>query len=192
VVSVSDFEPEDDRQRQVLSAVLKFLGIAVVFGLVIGLGTWFVVKSLDLNSNDTNSVGAPDPETTFSALPNSALPDPETTDEPTDQPTDDLTDGPLSLPTPTTDAPVLSGSPAIVAPMERINLTGQWQGQDSVSLLVQRFEDGQWVDFGVQVEVRLGSFATYVETSHEGPNKFRVYDPGTDRASNPVTVTVNG
>jgi hypothetical protein len=186
---VSDYEPEDRRQ-QVMTAVLKFLAIAAALCAVIGLGTWFVVKSLDLNSDDTGSVGVPDPVSSISALPNTALPDPEATDEPTDEPTD--TEDPLSLPTSVNGAPVLSASPANVSPMERINLTGQWAGQDNVSLLVQRFENGDWADFGVQVQVKLGTFATYVETSHEGPNKFRVYDPETDSASNAVTVNIGG
>jgi hypothetical protein len=61
-----------------------------------------------------------------------------------------------------------------------------------VSLSVQRFEDGAWVDFGVQVQVRLGNFATYVETSRQGANAFRVYDPQTNTFSNQVSVTVTG
>jgi hypothetical protein len=77
-----------------------------------------------------------------------------------------------------------------VKPSERINLTGQWPGHDNESLLVQRFESGQWTDFGVQVRVNVGTFSTYVLTSRTGDQKFRVFDPGSETASNEVTVTI--
>ena len=84
----------------------------------------------------------------------------------------------------------LNASPVFVKSMERINLTGQWPGHDNVSLLVQRLEDGEWVDFGVQVQVRVGTFETYVMTGREGDNKFRLLDPESGTTSNEVTVTI--
>ena len=84
----------------------------------------------------------------------------------------------------------LTASPVMVQPMERINLTGQWPGQDNASLVVQRFENGAWSDFGVQVRVNVGTFSTYVMTGRTGDQRFRVFDPATQTASNEVTVTV--
>jgi len=184
-------EPQNDRDRQerIIAAALKVVGVAVAIGLTIGLGTWVLVKALDLDTTETVSLG-PGPVEPRPQLPSSALPDPENgggTPEPEPTPT----------PTPTNAVPggadgelYLNASPVFVGPMERINLTGQWPGRDAMSLLVQRFEDGEWVDFGVQVQVRIGGFATYVMTGREGDNRFRVYDPSSDTASNEVTVTI--
>ena len=40
------------------------------------------------------------------------------------------------------------------------------------------------------MSVSGGTFATYVQTSHSGPNEFRVVDTDSDVISNEVTVTV--
>ncbi len=177
-------EPLTDRERRerINAAVLKILGVALAVGLTVGLGTWVLVKSLGLDSTEVVSSG-PGLVEPRQALPTTALPQPSGSSEPAPEPEPDITpvaDGDL----------LLDASPLFVTAMERINLTGQWPGQDAVSLLVQRFEDGEWVDFGVQVQVRIGGFATYVMTGREGGNKFRVYDPNTGTASNEVIVTI--
>ena len=80
--------------------------------------------------------------------------------------------------------------PQQVAAGGRINLTGLYQGGEGVRLQVQRLENGRWTDFPVTVPVSGGRFATYVTTSHSGPNRFRLVDPGSQRRSNPVKVAV--
>jgi hypothetical protein len=142
-----------------------------------------LVKAIGLNSTDTSPgvarVAPPTP------LPSSALPVPGTSDLPTPDNTGLVTPG-ASV----SGQLYLSASPVLVRPSERINLTGQWPGHDNESLLVQRFENGQWADFGVQARVNLGTFATYVLTSRTGDQRFRVFDPASQTASNEVTVTV--
>jgi hypothetical protein len=81
-------------------------------------------------------------------------------------------------------------TPLVAQPMERLNITGTYAGHDNASLQVQRLEGGVWADFPTQAQVNMGTFETYVETSHTGPNKFRVYDPGSDKASNVVTISI--
>lgn len=192
---MSDFDHQDleptGRNDEVRSALLKFVAFAAGIALFVVIGTVVVVKSLDLNAPE-HPVGGVSPVTPIAPLPSSALPsDDGPTDEPTDEPTEP--EEPTSTPTPTAngdDSLVLSASPVFVSAMERINLAGEWAGRDNVSLSVQRFEDGEWVDFGVQVQVKIGSFATYVLTGREGENKFRVHDPATDTASNEIIVTV--
>jgi len=184
---VTDRESDRERQERILNAVLKVVGVAVVIGLAIGLGTWVMVKSLGLNTTDTSTVG-PAPVTPIQPLPTKAIPLPGNTSSPTDTPTDYPTN--IVTPSPGNGDLFLSASPVFVKSMERINLTGQWPGKDNVSLLVQRYENGEWVDFGVQVTVQIGTFETYVMTGREGDNKFRIYDPESNTASNEVTVTV--
>ncbi|HEX4190354.1 MAG TPA: hypothetical protein VHZ06_05110 [Marmoricola sp.] len=191
---MSDHEPDPDRQQQIVTAVLKFLGITVAVCLAIGLVTWVVVKSLDLNNDGTGTSGSVSPVQPITPLPTTALPSPTDSNLPSDtsSPSDGDTDSipPFATESPGSTALFLSASPVSVQSEQRINLTGSWPGHDSVSLLVQRFENGAWADFGVQVEVDIGTFATFVETGHAGDNKFRVYDPSSGTASNAVTVAV--
>lgn len=166
--------------------VLKILGIAVAIGLVIGIGAWLMVKGLGLNSSDTSSAGAGAAES-ITPLPTTALPVPTAT-PPTDNP-GLVGTSPAS---PGTGALYLSASPVFVKPMERINLTGQWPGHDNEGLLVQRLEGSSWTDFGVQARVNVGTFETYVMTGRTGDQRFRVFDPTSQTASNEVTITVGG
>jgi hypothetical protein len=177
-------DDDRDRQRLFASVALKVLGVALAIGLVIGIGTWAVVKSLGLKDDSIGAVG-PAPADPVTPLPTTALPVP--TDTPTDGSSDLITSSPTA---PLTGDLTLSASPVFVKPMERINLTGQWPGHDSMGLLVQRLEGGQWKNFGVQTQIDVGTFATYVMTGHTGDQIFRVYDPGTKTASNQVKVTV--
>ena len=57
--------------------------------------------------------------------------------------------------------------------------------------LVKRLvSGGSWSDFPVTVSVSDATFATYVQTGQAGKAKFRVLDTSSDKASNPVTVTI--
>jgi hypothetical protein len=173
-----------ERQQEVTAVVLKIVGVAIAVGLVIGIGAWVLVKAIGLDSADSAGPGVAQvgPRT---PLPSSALPVPSGSDLPTPDNTGLVTPGES-----VSGDLYLSASPVMVKPSERINLTGRWPGHDNESLLVQRFENGQWADFGVQVGVHVGTFSTYVLTSRTGDQKFRVFDPETETASNEVTVTI--
>ena len=172
---------ERDRQQEITAVVLKVLGVALAVGLVIGGGAWAMVKALGLETSSSSSLG-PGRVDPVTPLPTTALPVPGGSSSP-----DSVEVTPSSS---ATGELQLSASPLQVQPSERINLTGQWPGHDNESLMVQRFQNGQWADFGVQVRVEIGTFDTYVLTSRTGDQKFRVYDPATKTASNEVTVTV--
>ena len=70
--------------------------------------------------------------------------------------------------------------------MQQIDLTGTYQAGEGAILQVQRIENGAWSDFPVTMSVSGGTFATYVQTSRTGPNKFRVIDTDSDVVSNEV------
>ena len=187
-----DEEPEeldDDayRRAQLKRTSLIVLGIAVVLGLVVALGTMLMVRSLGLDEGDgTGTLGADQPGPP-SSLPSSALPVPGQSEAPSEGPTD------LVSPKATTTkrgAIQLAISPAKAKPMQRVNLTGTYQGQDNLALQVQRRQGGDWSDFPVQANVRAGTFATYVETGQTGVNQFRLYDARADKTSNVVEVTI--
>jgi hypothetical protein len=177
---------QDEQRRILVGAGLKVLGVAVAVGLVIGLGVLVMVKALGLGG-DTPSATASTAQGTQapSALPTVALSSPGSTES---------SGGASAGPThhPKKIKPIqLAASPVSVQPGQRINLTGSWPGRDNISLAVQRKENGAWKDFaGVQAQVQVGTFTTYVLTSHTGTNKFRVSDPTTGKVSNTVTVNV--
>lgn len=173
---------EDNREDLLKQAAVKVFMVALTVAVVVAIGTWLMVKALGLSdtSSDTTIGGAIEP---VRPLPTTALPVPS-------ESIPGATDSPAQPEATTTDGLALSASPLSVGPMERINLTGSWAGQDNVTLSVQRLEDGSWTDFGVQATVRVGTYETYVMTGREGENQFRVYDPTSDTASNPVTVNV--
>ncbi len=183
---MTNHEPDPERQEQIASAVAKVIGVALALGLVIGLGTWVLVKAVGLDSVESTGVPIRVDPITPSALPTSALPQPTQTAGPGS----DSPEEPTFSVNPGKDNLLLNASPLFVESMERINLTGQWPGRDAVSLLVQRFEDGEWVDFGVQTRVKIGTYETFVLTGRGGDNKFRVFEPDSGTASNTVTVTV--
>ena len=192
---MSDHEDPEDRKQEVLQAVLKFFGITVVVGLLIWLGTTVVVNSLGLDEVETGPVTNSEPFAPRSSLPTVALPSgaPTPSPTPTEEPTQEPTLLPTETPDPTSegeDGLVLNASPLFVEPGKRIDLIGNWPGRDNVSLHVQRFEDGEWSDFGVQTQVKVGSYATYILTNREGAQRFRMFDPNTGTASNEVTITI--
>lgn len=74
--------------------------------------------------------------------------------------------------------------------MGRVDLWGRYPRHPGTWLAVQRLEHGRWERFPVTAVVHGGRFRTWVESGRPGPNRFRVVDPRTGRASAPVTVTV--
>lgn len=183
------------RERPVLAGLLALGGVALVVGLLAGVGVLVVTSSLGLGDDDAS---ASDAATTGGAT--MVLPDPTDTIRPTGPqitlsgvPVPTSTASPTSRPsrsrTPD-DEIVLEVSPAQVAPMQQINLTGSYPSGDGAILQVQRFENGSWNDFPVTVAVSGGGYRTYVMTGQSGENRFRVRDSDSGEASNPVTVTV--
>jgi hypothetical protein len=85
----------------------------------------------------------------------------------------------------------LSADPLHVAPSQRIVLSGTYPGANGSTLQVQNRQRGRWTSFPVTVTVTGGSFQTYIYSGDPGRHRFRVVDPGSGHASNPVTVTIS-
>lgn len=190
---------DDERSSEIGDVIRKGLALLAVMALLIAGGTWFVVRELGLNDTSDTGGGVVGTEAPTSPLPTTALPVPDGSPSGDDGSTPDdsppvapRTDGP----SPGSSVPGAAGlqlgiTPLTASPMERLNVTGTYVGHDNVSLRVQRLEGGTWADFPTQAQVNMGTFETYVETSHPGPNKFRVYDPTEDKASNVVTIIIS-
>lgn len=182
---------DDQRSEAVNEVIRKGVALLVGMAVVIAGGTWLLVHALGLND-----AGEGKPAVTIqpaSPLPTVALSVPgQASGAPSSGPSDG------SSPASATASPShrlkrplrLSATPLEVNAMERINLTGTYGNRDNVSLQVQRWENGTWADFPIEVTVSVGTFATYVQTSHVGVNRFRVFDPAANIASNVVRITV--
>ena len=175
----------DTENRPVLTGLLALVGVSVAIGLLGGLAVLAGVKVTGLDGTASSS------SSDSSASASFRLP------KPSDTATESATLDPVE-PDPgaetSSEAPAtaisLSATQQSVSPMQQIDLTGTYQGGEGAILQVQRFENGAWSDFPVTMSVSGGTFATYVQTSRTGPNKFRVVDTDSDVVSNELTVTV--
>lgn len=177
--------PDEERAEQVRGVLFKALAVLAVIGVLIFIGTTIMVRALGLNeAGDTGPVGAA-PEKPTKPLPTTALPSPE--DEKSEEPSEPAKPAKAGKP----GRLELAVSPVMARPMERVNLTGTYKGEDNIQLEVQRFEDGEWRDFGVQATVRVGTYETYIMTGRTGENRFRMFDPESETGSNVILVTID-
>jgi hypothetical protein len=174
----------DTEHRPVLTGLIALVGVAVAIGLLGGLAVLVGVRVTGISETSSASADSGSPST-FS------LPKPSDTSSET-VPTEPVQPEPDTETT--SEAPAdgisLSTPQQSVSPMQRIELTGTYQGGEGAILQVQRMENGAWSDFPVTMSVSGGTFATYVETARTGPNEFRVVDTDSDVVSNEITVTV--
>lgn len=175
----------DTENRPVLMGLVALVGVAVAIGLLGGLAVLAGVEATGIGDTSSSSSGDASSSATF-RLPRPSETATETaTEEPAEPEPGTKT---------TSEAPAtrisLSATQQSVSPMQQIDLTGTYEGGEGSILQVQRFENGSWSDFPVTMSVSGGTFATYVQTSRTGPNKFRVVDTDSDAVSNEITVTV--
>ena len=171
--------------RPVLTGLVALVTVALVIGVLGGLGIMVAVKATGIGgssdaSDDSSASGGfylPQPTDTSTT----GVPAPEETVDPG-------TETPESA-TPAEEIS-LAATQHSVSPMQQIDLTGTYPTGEGAILQVQRFENGAWQDFPVTMSVSGSTFATYVQTSRVGPNKFRVIDTDTQKLSNEITVTV--
>lgn len=170
--------------RPILSGVLALVAVGLGVGLILGLGALLVTRMA--------GVGGGAGDTADGGGASMYLPPAEKTDSP--QPSQPGNNGKQSgQPSQSEEAQptiVLNAGQSAVAPMQQIDLSGNYPGGDGAILRVQRFESGKWIDFPVTASVSNASFTTYVQTGQGGVNKFRMFDADADEASNAVKVRV--
>jgi hypothetical protein len=189
----------ESKQHPIVAGLLALAGVGTVLGVVLGLAVWVGAGALGLRAGDpsveTGGGGAtlvvPKPvKTTAASDPLVTLkPGEETSSAAEASPSKSKKSKKSKPAKKQRDIKVSSGQTS-VGPMQRIDLTGSYSSGDGAVLQVQRFSRGQWLDFPVTASVSGGTFSTYVQTSQAGPNKFRMFDSSTGKASNAVTVTV--
>jgi hypothetical protein len=173
--------------RPVLTGLVALVAVAVVVGLLFGVAALVGTKVLGLDDSVDASAGSTAGSETTMYLPE---PEPTETTAPTTTAEPQPGEAPSSSRTPKAQQISLSASQVSVSPMQQIDLTGTYAQGEGAILQVQRFEGGSWSDFPVTASVSNGTFATYVQTSQAGVNRFRVADTDSDLTSNEVEVTV--
>lgn len=174
----------------VIWGIVALVATAAVLGGVLGGGAFVASGALGLGDDAAEAAGEAAEETL-------TLPPVTETIRPT-EPYASLTQPPTPTPTstyseseePEPEEITLVAGQDTASTGEQIDLSGEYPEGDGVTLQVQRFEDGSWVDFPVDVPVNGGAFYTFITTERTGEQQFRLYDADADRASNEVTVTV--
>lgn len=187
-----------DDEHPILAGLVALVGVALVVGLILGLVVLAGTKVLGIGGG-SGTASAGDQQTLY-------VPKPKPTPTPTGPeitlaPGETASTEPSGSGSSSTGEPdpskspdkqiSLSSSTTTAGPMEQFNLTGVYPGGEGAILQVQRFTDGSWQDFPVTASVSGEQFATPVQTSQAGANRFRVVDTDSGLKSNEVTVTIH-
>ncbi len=172
-------DPVGARNRAIVFGLVTLVVLGIIIGLSVGL-----LGSRAVDSTGIDDVQAPnnpagpsdDPIDDFTATP-TPTEKTEDTFEPTD-PTETTEPSPTE-PSKTRDPeePTLNATPLTAQTFQRVSLTGRFPGLDAgVTLFVERKEGGSWGSFAdlTMTTDQSGSYSTWIETGHTGPNRFRI------------------
>jgi hypothetical protein len=180
--------------RPVITGLVALVGVALVVGLLAGLGAIIGTRVIGLDGGDDSTAGEPRDEQSL------YLPDPVPTeeeggplvtlagtptqrsegeDEPSESPTIEKPKNPINL---AAGATAVSGE-------EQLYLSGTYQGGEGSILDIEyKVNDQPWREFNLDVNVSGQTFATYVYTSNTGTIKWRMWDKSRNKRSNAVSV----
>ncbi|MBJ7358718.1 hypothetical protein [Nocardioides sp.] len=188
---MADRAPESEG-HPVVAGLLALLGVGLAIGLLISGAALAGTSMLGLGESDDSGQASSDQTIN--------VPKPEPTDPPTGplitlepKPSNEGNSAETEAPPEPEDAISLSAAVTEVRPGEPIDLSGVYPGGEGATLVVQRLEDGKWVDFAggdVTASVTNETFSTYVITERTGLNTWRVRDNRTDEVSNEVRVQI--
>jgi hypothetical protein len=185
---------QDSEGHPVVAGLLALLGVGLAVGLLVSGAALAGTSMLGLDDDATTDTASSDASV--------YVPKPSPTEEetgalitlaPKPSPTGGASEEKSEEEFESEDAISLSASVTEVAPGQEIGLSGVYPGHEGATLVVQRFEDGDWVDFAggdVTASVSDETFSTYVITSRTGLNRWRMRDAQTDDVSNEVRVRI--
>jgi len=186
-------DPQQESEgHPVVAGLLALLAVSVVVGLLVGGAALAGTSVLGLGESD-DTEQATSAQSVYVPQPSPTEPQdgPLITLAPKPSPTAGQTESEAE-PEPE-DAISLSAAVTEVRPGEAIDLSGVYPGHEGATLVVQRFEEGKWVDFAdgdVTTDVSDETFSTFVLTERTGVNRWRMRDQKTDDVSNEVRVRV--
>lgn len=189
----------DREENPVVSGVVALLAVAVVVGILAGIGALAATRWLGIDGSSDLDGGEPGVgDTLYMPKPEKtkAADGPLVTLAPSDSPTGLATDTtPDEAFTEETDDadPSLSltvGSTSVAAG-EELMLSGTYVGGEGSVLDIYYNVDGSgWEEFPLDTNVSGGIFQTFVATWKTGRVQWRVEDESSGRRSNSVTVTI--
>jgi hypothetical protein len=188
----------DSEEHPVAAGLIALVGVGLAVGLVIGIVALVATRMMGLGGENASaqttsqeSLYLPKPEKTTGPSGPLITLAPGESESPTEQSSQGQPQ-PSKSPKPAKAKKEisLSASQTSVEPMDQIDLTGVYPGGEGAILQVQRFTSGSWQAFPVTVSVSDETFATYVQTSQSGVNRFRVTDTDSGLTSNEVKVTI--
>jgi hypothetical protein len=186
----------DEEDNPVASGLIALVAVAVVVGLLAGMGALAATRLLGIGGGDGSSSGGADggqslylpPIVRTSADPDPFFTPPPTESESTEQP-DDFTEVPIETET-TKESPIsLSVGSSTVEDNEELMLSGTYFGGEGAVLdILYNVNGAGWEEFPLDTNVSGGIFQTYVQTYKTGKIQWRVKDSSNGTRSNTVTV----
>jgi hypothetical protein len=188
----------DSEEHPVAAGLIALVGVGLAVGLIIGIVVLVATRMMGLGGENASaqttsqeSLYLPRPEKTTGPSGPTITLAPGESESPTEQSAQGQPQHSRSpKPAKAKKEISLSASQTSVEPMDQIDLTGVYPGGEGAILQVQRFTSGSWQAFPVTVSVSDETFATYVQTSQSGVNRFRVTDTDSGLTSNEVKVTI--
>lgn len=190
-------------ENPVVNGLVALAAVAVVVGLLGGLGVMTATRVLGLNDASSAAADSAGEETGESLY----MPKPVPTEEPsgplvTLAPTDDDATDEESTDEEAEEEPsesesadeegriTLSQGAFEIAPGEQLYLSGIYPGGEGTVLDIEyKTGDGGWEEFPIDVNVANETFSTYVETYRSGDVFWRVVDSEEGVKSNEIKVT---
>jgi hypothetical protein len=189
---VADEDRPDREGHPVVSGVIALVAVALAVGLVLGGGALLAARVLNLSGDQTASDGGSSGGETM-YLPTPSPTEKNTAPQITLAPDPNDVEGqPSSTASKEPEEKIsLTSDTAEVGSMDRIYLRGTYPGGEGAILQVQQWEGGAWGIFPVTASVSNETFTTYIQTSQQGKNRFRVVDTDSGEASNEIRVTIS-
>lgn len=187
----------DSEDKPVVNGLVALVAVAVVVGLLAGIGALIGVKMLGVGGGNggSNEPAAQDSLYLPKPVATSQDPDPLLTLQPlggdsgSSSPSGSSTGKATKKPKPKREISLTQGA-TNAAPGQDLYLSGIYPGGEGAVLDVEiRVNGGAWTDFPVDVNVSDESFTTYVNTSQVGKVEFRLVDRARKVKSNVVKVT---
>jgi hypothetical protein len=185
---------EDD--NPVASGLIALVAVAVVVGLLAGIGALAATRLLGIGDDSGTSSGGPAGGQSLYLPPivrTTGDPDPLFTpispSESTTTPDDYFTETPVETETAQEPAISLSVGSSSVEDNEELMLSGTYVGGEGAVLdILYNVNRTGWEEFPLDTNVSGGIFQTYVQTYKTGAIQWRVKDSSTGKISNVVTV----
>jgi len=189
----------DEEDNPIASGLIALVAVAVVVGLLAGIGALAATRLLGIGDASGSSAGDPARGQSLylpPIAPTSKNADPLITISPSDTgeptttaPNDYFTETPTETDTKQESAISLSVGSSQVEDNEELMLSGTYVGGEGAVLdIFYNVNKGGWEEFPLDTNVSGGIFQTYVQTYKTGSLQWRVKDSSTGEVSNVVTV----